>query len=62
MGEHDSYRETFALWVVNTKVTKVSGSDQRGEFRIGGRSQVRLQYPMGEVDTSARLKARLQHV
>ena len=27
MGEQDSYRETFALWVVNTQVTKVSGSD-----------------------------------
>ena len=40
MGEQDSYRVTFALWVGNTQVTKVSGSDYRGEFRIGGRGQV----------------------
>ena len=37
MGEQDSYRETFALWVGNTQV---SGSDHSGEFRIGGRGQV----------------------
>ena len=49
-------RETFALWVLNIQVTKVSGSDHRGEFRIGGRGQVKLQYNMGEVDMSARLQ------
>ena len=53
MGEHDSYRETFALWVVNTTVTKVSGSDQRGEFKIGWRGRVKLRYTMAEVDMSA---------
>ena len=56
MGERYSYRETFALWVVNTQVTKISGSDHCGEFRIGGRGQVKLQYTMGEVDPSARLQ------
>ena len=30
-----------------------SGSDHGGEFRIGGRDQVKLQYTMGEVDMSA---------
>ena len=35
MGEQDFYRETFALWVINTKVTKVNASDHRGEFRFG---------------------------
>jgi hypothetical protein len=37
MGDQDSYRETFVLWVGNTQV---SGSDHSGEFRIGGRGQV----------------------
>ena len=43
-------REKFALCVVNTQITKVSGSDHRGEFRIGGRGKVKLHYNMGEVD------------
>ena len=51
---------TFALWVVNAQVTKMSGSDHREEFRIGGSGQVKLQYTMGEVDMSASLQARLQ--
>ena len=46
MGEQDSYREMFALSVVNTKVW---GRDHRGEFRIGGRVQVKLKNTMGEV-------------
>ena len=37
MGDQDSYRETFALWVGNTQV---SGIDHSGEFRIGGRGQI----------------------
>ena len=37
MGDQDSYRETFALWVGNTQV---SGSDHCGGFRIGGRGRV----------------------
>ena len=49
MGEQDSYWDTFALWVINTNVTKVSGRDHRGEFRIGARGQVKLQCTMGEV-------------
>ena len=53
MGEQDSYRETFALWVGNIQLTKESGSDHSGAFRIGGRGQVNLQYTMGEVDMSA---------
>ena len=61
MGEQVSYRETFALRVVNTQVTAMSRSDHRGEFRIGGRGQVKLQYTMGEVDMSASLQARRQH-
>ena len=28
IGVHDSYRETFTLRVVNTKVTTLSGSDR----------------------------------
>ena len=59
MGEKDSYRETFAWWVVYTKVTKVRGSDH---FRIGRRGQDKLQYTMGEVDMSARLQARMQQL
>ena len=35
------------MWVGNLQVTKVSGSDHRGELRIGGRGQVKLQYTMG---------------
>jgi hypothetical protein len=42
MGEQDSYRETFALWVGIIQVTKVSGSDHREEFRIGGRGHVKI--------------------
>ena len=53
MVEQDSYRETFALWVGNIQLTKESGSDHSGAFRIGGRGQVNLQYTMGEVDMSA---------
>ena len=34
-GVHDSFRETFTLWVVNRKETKARGSDHRGELRIG---------------------------
>ena len=29
------------MWVGNIQVTKVSGSDPCGEFRIGGRGQVK---------------------
>ena len=41
MGVHNSYMETFTSWgTKTTKVTKVRGSDHRGEFRIGhGSSQ-----------------------
>ena len=35
MGEQDSYRETFSLWVGNIELTKLSGSDHSGAFRIG---------------------------
>ena len=62
MGEQVSYRETFALRVVNTQVTAVSRSDHRGEFRIGGRGQVKLQYTMGEVDMSASLQVSLHQL
>ena len=48
-----------ALWVRNTQVTTASGRDHRGEFRIGGRGQVKLQHTRGEVDVSASLQARL---
>ena len=37
MGEKDSCRQRFPLWVGNTQLTKVRGRDHRGEFRIGGR-------------------------
>ena len=47
MGEQDSYRETFALRVGNTQLTKV-----------GGRGQVKMQYTMGEVNMSASLQDR----
>ena len=43
---------------VNAKVTKVSGRDHRGEFRIGWRGQVKLQHTLGEVGMSASLQAR----
>ena len=39
-------------------VTKVSGSDHRGEIRIGWREQIKLQYTVGEVDMSTNLQAR----
>ena len=35
MGVHDSFREAFTSRAVNTKETKVRGSDHREEFRIG---------------------------
>ena len=67
MGVHNCYKETFTLWAVTTKETKVRGSDHLGEFLTsqgkvshGGRDQVHLQYTMGEVDMSARLHAGQQ--
>ena len=42
------------------KGNKGEGKDHRGEFRIGGRGQVKLQYTMGEVDRSASQQAGLQ--
>ena len=48
MGEQDSYKETFAFWLGNIQLTKVSGSDHSGAFTIGWRGQVDLQYTMGE--------------
>ena len=60
MVDQDSYRETFALWVENIQLTKVSGSDHSGAFRIGRRGQVKMQYTMGEVVMSAR-QGCLQH-
>ena len=44
MGDQDSYRETFELWAGNIQLTKLSGSDHSGAFRIGGKVQVNLQY------------------
>ena len=46
MGEQDSYRETFALWVGNTQV---SGSDHSGEFRMAGEANLTAIH-YGEVD------------
>ena len=43
---------------MDIQVTKVIGSDHRGEFRIGGRGQVKPQYNIGEVDMSASKAAR----
>ena len=42
MDEQDSSSETFALWVVNTKVTKVNGSDQFTivESLLAGKAQI----------------------
>ena len=45
------------VWIMGS-VTKVSGSDHRGEIRIGWREQIKLQYTVGEVDMSANLQAR----
>ena len=41
MGEQDSWEGNLLLLVGNTQVAKVSGGDHCGEFRIGGRGQVR---------------------
>ena len=61
MVEQDSYRGTFASWVVDTTVTKVRGGTileslglVTAEVSHGRRELVSLQYTIGEEDMSAR--------